>query len=62
MGGVKEEALKPPLVKYIYRIPSEKVSESYKDNSIDWISDQIDKDIYLAMEDLKATINIIYKK
>jgi zinc protease len=36
--------------------------ESFKDNGAEWVSDNIDEDIYVTMEDPKARINIAYKK
>ncbi|MBD0824895.1 M16 family metallopeptidase [Aestuariibaculum marinum] len=62
VGDVKEEQLKPLLEKYIASLPTQNTKETYKDNSVDWISDTIDKDIYIAMEDPKASVNVVYKK
>ncbi len=62
VGDVKEEQLKPLLEKYIASLPTQNTKESYKDNSVEWISDAIDKDIYIAMEDPKASVNVVFKK
>ncbi len=62
IGDVKEEELKPLLEKYIASIPTKNVTETYKNNGAEWLSNNIDKDIYLTMEDPKATVNIAYKK
>ncbi|MCH4553045.1 M16 family metallopeptidase [Aestuariibaculum lutulentum] len=62
VGDVKEEQLKPLLEKYIASLPTHNTKESYKDNSVEWVANTIDKDIYIAMEDPKASVNVVYKK
>ena len=62
IGDVKEEQLKPLLEKYIASIPTNNIHETFKNNGSEWISNRIDKDIYLTMEDPKASVNIAYKK
>ncbi len=62
IGDVKEEQLKPLLEKYVASIPTKNITEVYKNNEAEWMSNNIDKDIYLTMEDPKATVNIAYKK
>ncbi|WP_339918205.1 M16 family metallopeptidase [Yeosuana marina] len=62
IGDVKEELLKPLLEKYVASIPTKNVTEVYKNNEAKWVSNKIDKDIYLTMEDPKASVNIAYKK
>ncbi|XCF07781.1 insulinase family protein [Tamlana crocina] len=62
VGDVKEAQLKPLLEQYLASIPTNNTNEAYKDSASEWISNQIDKDIYLKMEDPKATVNISYKK
>ncbi len=62
IGDVKEEQLKPLLEKYVASIPTKNVAEVYKKNEAEWMSNNIDKDVYLTMEDPKATVNIAYKK
>ncbi|MFC2110754.1 M16 family metallopeptidase, partial [Bacteroidota bacterium] len=62
VGDINETQLRPLLEKYIASIPTEKVKENYKDNSVEWIANKIGKSIYLNMEDPKATVKILYKK
>ncbi|REE83009.1 zinc protease [Lutibacter oceani] len=62
VGDVNEAQLKPLLEKYIASIPTKKIKENFKDNSAEWVSNKIDKSVYLTMEDPKATVNIGYKK
>jgi len=62
VGDVKSEQLKPLLEKYIASLPTFNTKENFKDNSIAWVKNNIKKDIYLEMEDLKSTVNIAYKK
>lgn len=61
VGDVKEADLKVLLEKYIASIPSKKIKEQYINNSPEWVSNDIQKDIYIAMEDPKATVNVVYK-
>ena len=62
VGDVKEDQLKPLLEKYVASLPTKNTKETYKDNGAEWVSNAIDEDIYLAMEDPKASVNIAYKK
>lgn len=61
IGDVSADALKPLLEKYIASIPTNNKKENWKDNSDSWVSNKIDKDIYLKMEDPKSTVRISYK-
>lgn len=61
-GDVSKEDLKPLLAKYIASIPTTKEKENWKDNSVEWSAKNVDKDIYLEMEDPKSTVRIAYKK
>lgn len=61
VGDIKTEALKPLLEKYIASIPTNNKKEEWKDNSTQWVSNKIDKDIYLKMEDPKSSVRISYK-
>jgi len=61
-GDVSKEALKPLLAKYIASIPTTKEKENWKDNSVEWSAKNVDKDIYMEMEDPKSTVRIAYKK
>ncbi|MDO5970255.1 insulinase family protein [Flavivirga aquimarina] len=62
VGDVKENQLTPLLETYIASLNTKKTKETFKDNKAEWVSNNIDKQIYLAMEDPKATINIAYNK
>ncbi|MEL0454667.1 insulinase family protein [Flavobacteriaceae bacterium SZ-1-7] len=62
VGDVSEEQLKPLLEQYIASIPTKAKKENYKDNGAEWIANNMDKDIYLTMEDPKARVDIAYKK
>ncbi len=62
VGDVKIEQLKPLLEKYFAGIPTKNTKESYENNSPEWNSNKIDEDIYLTMEDPKASVNIAYLK
>lgn len=62
IGDVKENVLKPLLEKYLASIPTKNIDENFKDNRAKWQSKNIDKDVYLEMEDPKASVNIAYKK
>ncbi|MBA6154017.1 M16 family metallopeptidase [Gelidibacter maritimus] len=61
VGDVSKEQLKPLLEKYIASIPTKKQTETYKDNSSQWLSKTIEKDVHLKMEDPKSTVRITYK-
>ncbi|MDD7887501.1 pitrilysin family protein [Flavivirga sp. 57AJ16] len=61
IGDIQKETLKPLLEKYIASIPTNNSSETWKDNSVDWVSTSIDKDVYLKMEDPKSSVRIAYK-
>ena len=62
VGDVKENQLKPLLEKYIASIPTKGIAEQYKNNGAEWQFNTIEKDVYLEMEDPKASVNISYKK
>ncbi|WP_223551644.1 pitrilysin family protein [Aestuariivivens sp. NBU2969] len=61
VGDVKEDSLKPLLERYIASLPTTKEKEHWKDNSVEWLSSKIDKDIFLPMEDPKASVRIAIK-
>ncbi|MEO8773665.1 MAG: insulinase family protein [Gelidibacter sp.] len=61
VGDIKKEQLTPLLEKYIASIPTKKQTEKYKDNTAPWLSNTIDKEIHLKMEDPKSTVRITYK-
>jgi zinc protease len=62
VGDVSEDQLKPLLEKYVASIPTKNTKEVFNDNGAEWVSNKIDEDIYLTMEDPKARVNIAYKK
>ncbi|MBD0833454.1 M16 family metallopeptidase [Aestuariibaculum sediminum] len=62
VGDVKVEQLKPLLEKYMASLPTANVDEKYVDDTVEWISDNIDRDIYIPMEDPKASVRLAYKK
>ena len=61
VGDVEKENLKPLLEKYIASLETDKEMEMWKDNSVNWVSNTIDKDIFLKMEDPKSSVRISYK-
>lgn len=62
VGDVTIDVLEPLLEKYIASIPTQNVKEQWKQYSDEWVSNQIDKDIYLKMEDPKSSVLIVFKK
>jgi zinc protease len=62
VGDVEQHRLKQLLVKYIASLPTTNDKENFKDNNINWKSDHVNEDVFLAMEDPKANINIALKK
>ncbi|MGJ8760668.1 MAG: M16 family metallopeptidase [Polaribacter sp.] len=61
VGDVSKEQLKPLLESYIASLPTKKQTEMYKDNSTEWLSKTIKKDLFFKMENPKTTVSIIYK-
>ena len=61
VGDIQKEVLKPLLEKYIASISAKPVKEEWKNNNTPWVSDAIDKDIFLKMEDEKGSVRIAYK-
>jgi len=61
VGDIQKDALKPLLEQYIASIPATGAKENWKDNSVAWSGKAIDKDIFLQMEDPKASVRIGYK-
>ena len=61
VGDVTKEVLKPLLEKYIASIPTSSVKENWKDNTTDWVSDKIDKDVFLEMKDPKTSVRVVIK-
>ena len=61
VGDVTKETIKPLLEKYIACLPTTAERENWKDNSVDWITDNIDKDVYLEMKDPKTNVRVVVK-
>ncbi|MBW8243653.1 insulinase family protein [Muricauda oceani] len=61
VGDVHKDSLKPLLETYIASIPTKATREQWKNNSDMWIKDNIEKEIYLKMEDPKSSVRIAYK-
>jgi zinc protease len=60
VGDISPEVLKPLLEKYIASIVGIKRKESFKDNTVAWVSNKIDKDVFLKMETPKGSVKIQY--
>jgi len=60
VGDITPEVLKPLLEKYIASIHGIKRIESFKDNTVSWTANTIDKDIFLKMETPKSSVKIQY--
>jgi zinc protease len=61
VGDLKAEQLEPLLAKYVASLPTNESRESFKDNNVNWKSDKVDEDVFLAMEDPKTSVNMAYK-
>jgi zinc protease len=61
VGDVAKETIKPLLEKYIASIPTTDEKENWKDNSTSWISNKIDKDVFLEMKDPKTSVRVVLK-
>lgn len=61
VGDVTKETIKPLLENYIASIPTISERENWKDNSTSWISDKIDKDVFLEMKDPKTSVRVVIK-
>ncbi len=61
IGDVKKEIIKPLLEKYIASLPTTDEKENWKDNSVDWIANTIDKDVFLEMKDPKTNVRVVIK-
>lgn len=60
VGDITPEVLKPLLEKYIASIEGIKRKESFKDNTVAWIANTIDKDVYIKMQTPKSSVKIQY--
>ena len=61
IGDVAKETIKPLIEKYIASIPTTTDKENWKDNSTKWLNNNIDKDVFLAMEDPKTSVRVVIK-
>lgn len=61
VGDVQQENLMPLLEKYIASIPTNTTRENWVDNGAKWVDNDTDKDIYLEMEDPKASVRYAVK-
>ena len=61
VGDIQKDELKPLLEQYIASISSSNKKENWSKEKEEWISNTIDTDIFLPMEDPKATVRIGYK-
>jgi zinc protease len=61
IGDVKKEVIKPLLETYIASLPTTGEKENWKNNSVDWIADTIDKDVFLEMKDPKTNVRVVIK-
>ncbi|WP_281299123.1 M16 family metallopeptidase [Flavobacterium limnophilum] len=62
VGDIPKETLKPLLEKYLASLPTTKKKEKWQDNSVAWLNDTNKKDVFIPMEDPKATVRIAFKK
>ncbi len=61
-GDIKKEELINGLEKYIASLPTTSNLEKWKDIFPNWISNTIDKDIFMPMENPKSTVQIHKRK
>ncbi|KAF2509447.1 insulinase family protein [Flavobacterium zhairuonense] len=60
VGDVSPEVLKPLLEKYIASINGVKRKEKFKTNVPKWVSNKIDRDIFIKMETPKSSVRIAF--
>ncbi|MBS7254579.1 M16 family metallopeptidase [Flavobacterium branchiicola] len=61
VGDIKLEILKPLLEKYIASISGIKRKENFNDDRVEWVSNKIDKDIFIKMETPKSSVKIKFE-
>ncbi|SFC96021.1 M16 family metallopeptidase [Flavobacterium phragmitis] len=61
VGDIMPDVLKPLLEKYIASIDGIKRKENFKDNTVDWVSDKINKDVFLKMETPKSSVRVKFQ-
>lgn len=62
VGDVTPEVLKPLLEKYIASIKGIKRTEKFKNNTPKWVSNKIDKDVFIKMETPKSSVKISFQQ
>lgn len=62
VGDVTPEILKPLLEKYIASINGIKRKEKYKNEVPKWVSNKIDKDVFIKMQTPKSSVRIAFLK
>jgi len=62
VGDVTPEVLKPLLEKYIASINGIKRKEKFKNEVPKWVSNKIDRDIFIKMETPKSSVRIAFLK
>lgn len=62
VGDITPEVLKPLLEKYIASIQGIKRQENFKNDTQEWVSNKIDKDVFLKMETPKSTVKIKFQE
>lgn len=62
IGDVPKETIVPYIEKYLASIKTSNSSEEWEDNYLNWLTNTVNKDVYLAMENPKHTVQIGYKK
>ena len=61
VGDVNQENLIPLLEKYIASIPTNNIKEAWKNTKAHWVNNNTDKDIFLKMENPKASVRFAIK-
>lgn len=61
VGDVNIDTLRPLIATYIASLPTNEIKETWKDNTADWLSNTIDKDVFLKIEDPKSSVRVSYK-
>jgi len=61
MGSISKDQIESLLEKYIASIPTKKEQETYKDNSVKWVSKNIKENLFFEMENPKSTVRITFK-
>ncbi len=62
VGDVPRETVAPLIAKYIGGLRANEGREEWKDKNVPWVKKNIDKDVYIPMEDPKSSVRIAYKR